>query len=87
MEVSGQLHTPAALPQGKEPRDSNWIADGVGARAGLAPVARRKIPSPHRTRTSDHPAHNPALYHSAIPAPISTYAPVQNDVPVGSCSG
>jgi hypothetical protein len=45
MEVSGQFHAPAALLPGKEP---HWIGDGVGPRAVLYAVVKRKIPSPRR---------------------------------------
>jgi hypothetical protein len=41
MEVSGQLHDPAALPPGKDGRL-------VGLRAILDTVVKRKIPSPRR---------------------------------------
>jgi hypothetical protein len=42
LEVSGQLHTPAALPSEKEPLvPRGW----VGLRAGLDAVVKRKIPS------------------------------------------
>jgi hypothetical protein len=47
MEVSGQLHAPAALPPGKETRvpiGGGWI----GSRAVLDAVVKRKIPSPRR---------------------------------------
>jgi hypothetical protein len=49
MEVSGQLHAPAALPQGKSPcypldRRGGW----VGTRAILDTVVKRKILSPRR---------------------------------------
>jgi hypothetical protein len=30
MEVSGQLHAPAALPPGKEPPGTHWIGGWVG---------------------------------------------------------
>jgi hypothetical protein len=45
MEVSGQLHAPAALPQGKE---AHWIGGCVGPRAVLDAVVKRKIPGPRR---------------------------------------
>jgi hypothetical protein len=48
MEVSGQLHAPAALPPGKEPPGAHWIGGWVGPRAVLDAVVKRKIPSPHR---------------------------------------
>jgi hypothetical protein len=40
MEVSGQLHAPAALPQG--------IGGWMGPRAILDMVVKRKIPNPHQ---------------------------------------
>jgi hypothetical protein len=43
MEVSGQLHAPAALPPGKEPMVP--IGGWVGTRAGLDAVVKRKSPS------------------------------------------
>jgi hypothetical protein len=53
MEVSGQLHTPAALPPGKET---------------LIPIGpREKFPAPAGTLTPDHPARSPVLYHGPIP--------------------
>jgi hypothetical protein len=42
MEVSGQLHAPAALPTGKEPPVP------IGEGAVLDAVVKRKIPSFHR---------------------------------------
>jgi hypothetical protein len=42
MEVSGQLHAPAALPQGKEP-GTHWIGGCVGPRASLDTVVKGKI--------------------------------------------
>jgi len=42
MEVSGQLHAPAALLPG-----THWIGCWVGPRAILGAV-KRKIPSPHQ---------------------------------------
>jgi hypothetical protein len=44
MEVSGQIHVPAALPQGKAP-DTYQIGGWVDTRAGLDAVVKRKIPS------------------------------------------
>jgi hypothetical protein len=48
MEVSGQLHAPAALPPGKEPPGTHWKGGWVGPRAVLDAVVKRKIPSPRR---------------------------------------
>jgi hypothetical protein len=47
MEVSGQLHAPAALPLGKVPC-THRIGGWVGPRAFLDAVVKRKIPSPRR---------------------------------------
>jgi hypothetical protein len=38
MEVSSQLHAPAALTPGKEPSGTHWIGVWVGPRAGLDTV-------------------------------------------------
>jgi hypothetical protein len=48
MEVSGQLHAPAALPPGKEAPSTPWTGGWVGPRAVLDVVVKRKIPSPRR---------------------------------------
>jgi hypothetical protein len=48
MDVSGQLHAPAALPPGKEHSGTHWIGGWVGPRAILDAVVKRKIPSPRR---------------------------------------
>jgi hypothetical protein len=50
MEVSGQIHDPAALPQVKSLRyslDRGW----VGPRAGLDAIEKRKILVPVGNRT------------------------------------
>jgi hypothetical protein len=46
MELSGQLHVPAALPQGKSP----WypLDRRLGGPQSLDAVVKRKIPSPRR---------------------------------------
>jgi hypothetical protein len=46
MEVSGQLHSPATLPPGKEPLGTHWVGGWMGPSAGLEMVVKRKIPSP-----------------------------------------
>jgi hypothetical protein len=43
MEVSGQLHTPAALPPGKQPHGTHWIGGWVGPITGLDDVEKRKF--------------------------------------------
>jgi hypothetical protein len=48
MEVSGQLHAPAALPPGKEPLVPIWWEAGWAPRAVLDAVVKRKIPNPRR---------------------------------------
>jgi hypothetical protein len=48
MEVSGQLHAPAALTPGKESLGTHWIGGWVGPRAVLDAVVNRTIPSPRR---------------------------------------
>jgi hypothetical protein len=47
MEVSGQLHAPASLPQERAP-GTHWIGGWVDPRAVLDAVVKSKIPSPHR---------------------------------------
>jgi hypothetical protein len=42
----------------------------MGLRAGLDMMMKRKFPAPAGTRTSEHPARSPALYHWAIQAPV-----------------
>jgi hypothetical protein len=44
MEVSGQLHAPAALLQDKQPPGTHWIEGWVGPRAGLDGMIKRKNP-------------------------------------------
>jgi hypothetical protein len=43
MEVSGQLHAPAALPRGERTRGTHWIGDWMDPRADLDVVEKRKI--------------------------------------------
>jgi hypothetical protein len=43
MEVSGQLHAPAALPPGETAPGTQWIGGWVGPRAGLDDVEKRKF--------------------------------------------
>jgi hypothetical protein len=49
-------------PQGKSPV-THWIGGWVGLRVCLDAVVKRKIPSPGRTQTFNHPACSPMLYH------------------------
>jgi hypothetical protein len=55
MEVSGQLHTPAALPPRERDTGTHWIGSWVNPRAGLDAVVKRKIPSSRRDSNPVHP--------------------------------
>jgi len=44
MEVTGQLHVPAAIPSENDP-GTHWIGSWVDPRAGLDMVVETKIPS------------------------------------------
>jgi hypothetical protein len=48
MEVSGQLHYPAALSPRERAPGTRWIGGWVCPRAVLDAVVKRKIPSPRR---------------------------------------
>jgi hypothetical protein len=48
MEVSGQLHYPAASRPGERAPGTHWIGGWVGPRAVLDEVVNRKIPSSSR---------------------------------------
>jgi len=48
MEVSDQLHAPAALPPWERAPGTHWIGGCGGSRTGLDAVVKRKIPSPCR---------------------------------------
>jgi len=62
MDVSGQLHVPAALPPRKvpppPPPGTNWIGGWVGFRAGLDALGKRKKSHrcPCRESSPSHPA-------------------------------
>jgi hypothetical protein len=63
MEVSGQLHTPAALPLGERAPGSHWIQGWVGPRADLEAAGNRTpAVQPVDRRYPD----------SAVPAPNTT---------------
>jgi hypothetical protein len=63
MEMSGQLHAPAALPQERTP-GTNWIGGWVGPRAALDAVVKRKIPSPGRESNPRTPIVQPIAQDS-----------------------
>jgi hypothetical protein len=48
MEVSGQLHVPAALLPKERAPGTHWIGGWVGPRAVRDAVVKRKIPSLRR---------------------------------------
>jgi hypothetical protein len=52
MEVSGQIHAPAALPPGERTPDTHWIGGWVDPRAGLDDVKKRNS-WPYRDSNSD----------------------------------
>ena len=45
MEVSGQYHTPAALPPGED-FGIHWIGGWVGPKVGLDILEKKKSPEP-----------------------------------------
>jgi hypothetical protein len=51
MELSGQLHAPAALTPKERAPGNHWIGGWVGTRAVLDAVVKRKIPAPAGIRT------------------------------------
>jgi hypothetical protein len=53
MEVSGQLHAPAALPAGKVPTGTYCIGGRVGSRAGLDVMEKRQISRLYRESKPD----------------------------------
>jgi hypothetical protein len=59
MEVSGQLHAPAALNPRERARGTHWIGGWVGPRAILDAVVKRKIPSPRRESNPKTPIVQP----------------------------
>jgi hypothetical protein len=72
MEVSGHLHTLAALPFKERTPGTHWMGDWVEPRACLDGVAKRKIPSLpgiERRSSSPYPSH---YTDWATPAPIRT---------------
>jgi hypothetical protein len=64
MELTCQLHVPAALTQEKDPPGNHWIGDWMDRRAGLNTMKCRKTSYP------DRPALSPSLYRLSSPGPI-----------------
>jgi hypothetical protein len=79
MEVSGQLHAPAALPRGKESLEPFGYEAGWASEPIWMQLCREKFPAPSGTRTPDHPARSPELYRWAIPAPEWSYQTLQSN--------
>jgi hypothetical protein len=70
MEVSGQLHALATLPPRKRAPGTHCIGGHVVTGACLdAVVKEKKFSALAGSRTPDHPARSPALYHWAIRLP------------------
>jgi len=46
MQVSGQLHAPAALSPEEKSSGTRWVGECVGHRAGLDAVAKREFSAP-----------------------------------------
>ena len=68
MRVSGQLHAPDALPQGKRP-GTNCIVGWVGPRADLDGCGKSRPPA--GIRSLDRPARSESLYRLSYRGPTS----------------
>jgi len=55
MDVSFQLHVPAALSPGKKALSTHWIGGGEGLRTGVDAVGKIKIS--HPCSSSPQPSH------------------------------
>jgi hypothetical protein len=74
MEVSGELHAPAALPPGKEPPGTYCVGGWVNPRAGLDHLERRKfltLPG-LELRPLRRPARSQSLYRLSYPGSFAT---------------
>jgi hypothetical protein len=60
---------PGSFTPGERAPLIHWTGGWVGPRTGVDTVAKREISDPCRDLNPGHPAHSPALYHWAIPAP------------------
>jgi len=72
MEVSGQLHAPAALPLGEIAPGTHWIGGWVGPRAICDAVVKRKYPCPCWKSNPSHAAHSLVTILTELPQPIIT---------------
>jgi hypothetical protein len=70
MEVSSQLHAPAALPPGKELPGTHWIGGRVGLRAVLDAVVKRKILSPLQESNLRTPIVHPVAQRYRVYFPL-----------------
>jgi len=68
MEVSGQLHDPTALPQGKSPRYLlDWRLGGLQSRSGCDGEEKNsQLPPGFEPRSSDRPARSQSLFRLAL---------------------
>jgi hypothetical protein len=69
MEMSGQLHAPAALPPGKSPWNPlDRRLDGSQSRSGRGAEEKNSQPPPGiEPQNPDRPARSPALYRLSYP--------------------
>jgi hypothetical protein len=65
--VSGQLHTPAALPLEKSPTGTHWIGGCVDQRAGLDDAEERKFLTSTELGPLSRPTHSQSLYRLSCP--------------------
>jgi len=68
MEVSGQLHDPAALLPRERAPCTHWIGGWVGPRAVLDAMVKRKIPSPHQELNPTTLIVQPVVQHYTVRA-------------------
>jgi hypothetical protein len=71
MEVSGQLHVPVYLPQGKDPW-YYWIGGWVGPVVGLDAAAKRNNPCPCWESNPGRQSHSLVTVLSELPASWNT---------------
>jgi hypothetical protein len=74
MEVSGQIHAPAALLQEKSPR-THLLEGRGGPRAGLDEVVKRKISFPSRESNRGRPARSIVTTLRKYPCPLPVIEP------------
>jgi hypothetical protein len=76
MEVSGQLHAPAALHKGKKPRypvDRRLGGPQSRSKHGVEEKNSHPQPGIYNTRSSDRPARSKSLYWLSYPDFPSLY--------------